>query len=604
MGQFAAATSCVIVFYSLHVLWSVDAQSIIPRHLSNEASYEKYQKPTSRRQLIPSIGDNIRSLVLLVQFPEDRDISSLPTRDYFDTLCNEQIVPYFRAQSYGLYNITGCDVQEWRMTEYSQELYANSVSNLVGSEFASSFFLPILRQLDEEVITDWSVYDADADGRLDAVIALHSGYAAEYRRGAECNASHFSNRIHSQGHADSSGDWYNETVDGYRPWTNIAGTVSLSGYAIASVYDFVCTDTLATPGVMTHEWIHILGTPDLYGRNPNLTKSGVGGLGSYDIMSNARGPLRDGALSSLSAFSKVLLGWMEPSEINSDGLYTLSPSNWEPSVFVIRHPQFANDEYLLIEYRIAMGYDATLFGGGVIIYHVDDNQRSQGISTYPNSTEAHFRVALLQADGRYDIELGTNNGDANDFWNVGMVLGPNAENTLNTDSYYHGTTGLYIRIVNITENDATSLATIQITGMETVSNPSTSPGTISPGIVETSAPSSHNPTISPTKDLITASVAPSSMVSTVPSDIPAPYLFAPIPLSPNMAPSGIPPSNTPTKMPSLDSADQAKNGPLPPNSVDSNDLNPATSSSANAVLEVSMGFMVILSITINAVIFE
>jgi hypothetical protein len=92
-----------------------------------------------------------------------------------------------------------------------------------------------------------------------------------------------------------TGDWYNETVDGYRPWTNNAGTVSLSGYAIASVYDFVCTSTPATPGVMTHEWMHIVGALDLYGRNPNLTKSGVGGLGSYDIMSNARGPLRDGA---------------------------------------------------------------------------------------------------------------------------------------------------------------------------------------------------------------------------------------------------------------------------------------------------------------------
>jgi hypothetical protein len=104
------------------------------------------------------------------------------------------------------------------------------------------------------------------------------------------------------------------------------------------------------------------------------------------------------------------------------------------------------------------------FGGCIIIYHVDGNQRAQGISSYPISTETHFKVALLPADRRYDIELGNNIGDETDFWELGMVFGPSTDDfdtSPNSDSYDYGPTGIHIQILNITEGDDTAHATIQ-----------------------------------------------------------------------------------------------------------------------------------------------
>ena len=59
---------------------------------------------------------------------------------------------------------------------------------------------------------------------------------------------------------------------------------------------------------------------------------------------------------------------------------------------------------------------------------------------------AHYEVAVLQADGLYELEQALNLGDPNDFWKTGDVLGPgNGESAAtdqgtypNTDSYQGG----------------------------------------------------------------------------------------------------------------------------------------------------------------------
>ena len=495
-----------------------------------------------------------------MKFPEhDSDMIPLPSREYFDTMCNTQIVPYLQKQSYGRYNIIACDVQEWKETDYSQEFYSSSFSNLVGSEFASSFFIPVLQQLDlnqtNGEVFDWTIYDTDQDGTLDAVIVLHSGFGAEFRNIGDCNASDYTNRIHSQGHEDSSGDWYDEIVDGYQPWTSIDNTVALSGYANASAYDFICTDKPATPGVITHEWVHIFGTPDLYGMIVNTNASSVimgdtdtrristvevdlkvRGLGSYDVMSNARGPLIDGLPASLSVYTKYLIGWMTPVIIVSDGIYTLESSSMDPSnAFVIRHPLFAVDEYLLIEYRSALEYDVNLFGGGLLIYHVDDSQRVQGGSTLPYGDNAsHLKVAVIQSDGNYDIELGVNNGDDGDFWKAGMTFEPSGVNSTkdeqfypNTDSYYNGRTGLSVYIVSITNTSedgsySSEYATMEVRGMGD-SNSINNNSSIHP--VSTFSPTSNNPIPTASPSTIPTNIDsdnPSILkVSNLPSDVPS-----------------------------------------------------------------------------------
>jgi len=105
-----------------------------------------------------------------------------------------------------------------------------------------------------------------------------------------------------------------------------------------------------------------------------------------------------------------------------------------------------------------------------VIYHVDENTGGNGnrvrggpfLEGWPGNG-AHYKVALLQADGKYELEQGLNQGHMDDFWKAGDVLGPgNGETEAtsngtypNTDSYMGGNivvTGLQIDQFQETES--------------------------------------------------------------------------------------------------------------------------------------------------------
>ena len=203
---------------------------------------------------------------------------------------------------------------------------------------------------------------------------------------------------------------------------------------------------------------------DLYDQDQSQTYVGIAGIGSYEIMCNAYGWTNDGQYPPyLSPYSKVEAGWLTPIEITTPGYYTLMPSELSSQVYIIKQ-NYPNMEYLLIENRYGLMWDGQMTGKGLIIYHVDDNAPLQSERGYPghaNWPAYHYRVAVLQADGRYDIEHGTNLGDSTDFWGQGSVLGPGPNTWPNTDSYQNGQvkTGITIRVTTA----ASFVTQIQVT---------------------------------------------------------------------------------------------------------------------------------------------
>ena len=81
-------------------------------------------------------------------------------------------------------------------------------------------------------------------------------------------------------------------------------------------------------------------------------------------------------------------------------------------------------EYFLLEYRYSTGYDSSLPGGGIVIWHIDDTIGGGGASHSDFSCDgcnnlsldpAHPRVLLVQADkGTIGSHLPANTGDAGD----------------------------------------------------------------------------------------------------------------------------------------------------------------------------------------------
>ena len=86
-------------------------------------------------------------------------------------------------------------------------------------------------------------------------------------------------------------------------------------------------------------------------------------------------------------------------------------------------------------------------------------------SGWPGNNK-HYQLALLAADGKYNLETGGNKGDKGDFWHDGMEIGPGPVDTVasvtvltnngdypNTNSYISGRivqTG--IRIFNFSKS--------------------------------------------------------------------------------------------------------------------------------------------------------
>ena len=90
------------------------------------------------------------------------------------------------------------------------------------------------------------------------------------------------------------------------------------------------------------------------------------------------------------------------------------------------------------------------FNGGLMVYHIDEraqinNEGHPGQSGWPANGN-HYACSILPRDGAYDLEKGSNYGDANDLFRNGDELGPNGVSFNgeqssaypNTDSYQYG----------------------------------------------------------------------------------------------------------------------------------------------------------------------
>ncbi len=122
--------------------------------------------------------------------------------------------------------------------------------------------------------------------------------------------------------------------------------------------------------VVCHEFGHMLGLPDLYARPEN---PGSEGLGNWCLMSNQLG---SGRPQHMSAWCKERMGWLQPAVIDPTVKQKLVLGSIEQSskecykVLIRSH----GSEYLLLENRRKVGFDAGLPAEGPLIWRVVGNR--------------------------------------------------------------------------------------------------------------------------------------------------------------------------------------------------------------------------------------
>jgi M6 family metalloprotease-like protein len=301
----------------------------------------------------------------------------------------ESLKKYYQRSSYNQLTITG-DVYDWYRADYPRSYY-QSLGNPAGRV---TLINEILQKHD--ALVNFADYDTDHNGKMDALFVKWAG--------ADTGWATF-------WWASMSTDNSPITVDGVKPykyvWSWYSKPVNGTYY----------------PRVDIHETGHLLGLPDYYDYDAGTGPKG--GIGGWDMM--------DANWGDHNAFSKYLLGWIDPIVINSGTQeVNLPPSSTissENAVLIM--PGAVPDsfgEFFLVQYREpGTGNDPLKAGLGnaVWIWHVDSTLSAGGWSyLYDNSYTSHKMLRLMEADGLEEIEKGTGNWDVDDFYLPGRVLGP------------------------------------------------------------------------------------------------------------------------------------------------------------------------------------
>ena len=339
----------------------------------------------SRRVALPKAEGTLNCLVLLVDFADNpgRTDPSHFEKLLFDGSHPDSMNSFYREMSYGKLEVTG-KVTGWIRAPQPYSYYVDNQSGTGGG------FPRNTPGLLRDALQLWTKnnslapFDVNGDGYVDGLFLVHAGPGAETQAtAAKRNAMIWSHK-----------------------WTLPSPFVNNGVRAFA----YFTAPEDGRLGVFSHEFGHFIGLPDLYD-----TSYRSRGVGDWCLMAGGSW-LGDGHMPArLSAWCLSTLGWstpqvVKPSTTKTGTRYALGTLDkdktaclrvWKGGTF--------GPEYFLIENRQQAGRDAQLPGHGLALWHIDERQAD-------NTNPIAYRVGLVQADGKRDLELNANDGDAADLF--------------------------------------------------------------------------------------------------------------------------------------------------------------------------------------------
>ncbi len=378
---------------------------------------------------------NLRAITILVDFEDNQaDTVNFPPSAIERLLFSIGQEPYgslreyYLENSFGLLDVTG-SVTRWYRMPQPYSFYVAGKRGLGPFPMnAQGLALDAIKAADWDV--NYSNFDNDGpdgvpdsgddDGYVDALMIVHAGPGYE--------ATLDTNDIHSH-------KWvlfFEQTLDGVKLWP------------------YLMQPENGLLGVYCHEFGHNLGLIDLYDRDYRSM-----GLGGWSLMAygswNQLG-LRPG---HMDAWSKMRAGFLTPiaPSQNVTGI-VFPPIEEEPLAYKLWDSGTGDRQYFLVERREPIGFDDGLPGGGLLIYHVDEDMLN-------NDDAVHYKVALEQADGQLELENRMNAGDTGDPYpgsanstTFGYETAPNSISYSGGDSK--------VRVFNIQESGADLVADIWV----------------------------------------------------------------------------------------------------------------------------------------------
>ena len=344
-----------------------------------------------------------RGLIILVEF-NDRQFLRSDYKDLINDMVNKEnytgftdtdgkfqtytgsVRDYFHDNSNGVFN-PEFDIVGPVTVDYSQE---------DGNKY--SYFIMKAAVQAADSLVDYSLYDGDNDGSVDAVYFLVAGYAASYTG---------NNDKYLWPH-ESSLSYLNIEKDGVKI-NNYACSTEFYGWENNPQYV-----KINGIGTFCHEFSHVLGLPDFYDTN----YEGSGGQSNdpniWSVMAGGGDNNYGRTPCAYSLYERMAMGFTEPMVINTKGHYTLEQIGTSITGYRIDSP--VEGEYFLLENRQKdYKWDKYLAGSGMLVFRVDRSDMTPWNNNSVNDNPERMYYELLRAGGiehqntNYDPFPGKNN---------------------------------------------------------------------------------------------------------------------------------------------------------------------------------------------------
>lgn len=402
----------------------------------------------TQAEILPGRGE-MRMVVVMTLFadsPEPPFSTDITQQRLFGDNPLGSLTDFYREISGGRVSLTG-NVLPWVRTAVTRQQAVGTSMGLGGDARIGDYITDALSRVDATV--NFAQYDnngrdgipnsGDDDGYVDVVVFQYTDIDAS---------------------CGGPGPWPHRSA--VRGWTGQPfrsndlrpdGTpVLVDDYIMQSGRS--CAGDVQGIPTIAHETGHAFGLPDFYDSSAGILpgqRRWV--LGCWSLMAAGSWGCGDGSTfgksskpSHMGAYEKQQLGWITEIDAGdaSNQFFTLPPV--QTSGQSLRVPLRGPEEYLLLEYRPAVGFDAGLPASGVLIYHVEPERPLRPCTTCARL----YRVGLIEADNNGSLirsaTEGGNRGEAGDAFTGARILNDGTAPSLRLNSGAQSAVALSITV--------------------------------------------------------------------------------------------------------------------------------------------------------------
>ena len=328
-----------------------------------------------------------KGLVILMQFA-DYSFVTENVKSVFQDFFNKEgysdfgmggsVKDYFKAQSYGQFELD-FDVVGPYTAAHSMVYYGAHDGNAHDSR-PEELIKEACEFADAEV--NFADYDWEGDGEVNQVFVIYAGYgeSSDY---TEDNK--FANTI-----------WPHESNLKYFGINLKLDGTSIGTYACGCELRGIEGKNLDGIGTACHEFSHCLGLPDFYDTQGQKNF----GMSYWDVMDAGTYNGDSCIPAGYTSYERMFAGWLTPTELTSmTRIENMSPLVDSPEAYILYNENNKN-EYYLLENRQLKGFDAGLYGHGLLVLHVDyDEEVWKNNSVNINANRQ--RLTIIPADNQF-----------------------------------------------------------------------------------------------------------------------------------------------------------------------------------------------------------